>query len=156
MGRGERLNGIQEVSGSIPLISTKEKDIHFGCPFFFAIFGQKRGQTGRFSAGHPFWMSFFLCNFWTKTRSNRSFFCLLTIENVDNRQWKLSLRWSGACCGNRGCGGIRGGTSWNGYSGDASNDERLSQPAVYGHRIIGGKTFQKKSFAPNLDISLQL
>ena len=123
---------------------------------------EKQGVTALHPAylhqgkGHPFWMSFFLCNFWTKTRSNRSFFCLLTIENVDNRQWKLSLRWSGACCGNRGCGGIRGGTSWNGYSGDASNDERLSQPAVYGHRIIGGKTFQKKSFAPNLDISLQL
>ena len=31
---GERLNGIQEVSGSIPLISTKEKDTSKDVSFF--------------------------------------------------------------------------------------------------------------------------
>ncbi len=31
---GERLNGIQEVSGSIPLISTKGKGTAFAVPFF--------------------------------------------------------------------------------------------------------------------------
>ena len=30
---GERLNGIQEVSGSIPLISTKKRDIRKDVPF---------------------------------------------------------------------------------------------------------------------------
>ena len=34
MGLGERLNGIQEVSGSIPLISTKKKQSPFGGCFF--------------------------------------------------------------------------------------------------------------------------
>ena len=33
---GERLNGIQEVSGSIPLISTNKKGHPTGCPFFVA------------------------------------------------------------------------------------------------------------------------
>ena len=32
---GERLNGIQEVVGSIPIVSTKEKGIHIGCLFCF-------------------------------------------------------------------------------------------------------------------------
>ena len=32
---GERLNGIQEVVGSIPIVSTKEKGIRYGCLFCF-------------------------------------------------------------------------------------------------------------------------
>ena len=32
---GERLNGIQEVSGSIPLISTKKTDFHLESRSFF-------------------------------------------------------------------------------------------------------------------------
>ena len=32
---GERLNGIQEVSGSIPLISTKKKDLKLRFQVFF-------------------------------------------------------------------------------------------------------------------------
>ena len=35
MGLGERLNGIQEVSGSIPLISTKDRD-KFSVFLFFS------------------------------------------------------------------------------------------------------------------------
>ena len=34
---GERLNGIQEVSGSIPLISTKNPENHRFSGFFFAF-----------------------------------------------------------------------------------------------------------------------
>jgi len=37
---GERLNGIQEVSGSIPLISTKNLEIQVVSRFFF-VFGMK-------------------------------------------------------------------------------------------------------------------
>jgi len=33
--RGERLNGIQEVCGSIPHISTKQKGMAFAIPFCF-------------------------------------------------------------------------------------------------------------------------
>ena len=36
MGSGERLNGIQEVSGSIPLISTKSPEIERFWDFFFS------------------------------------------------------------------------------------------------------------------------
>ena len=35
---GERLNGIQEVSGSIPLISTKKNETKLVSFFFFAVF----------------------------------------------------------------------------------------------------------------------
>ena len=34
---GERLNGIQEVSGSIPLISTKKKDLKLRFQVFFML-----------------------------------------------------------------------------------------------------------------------
>ena len=34
---GERLNGIQEVSGSIPLISTMQRDIRLDVSFHFKI-----------------------------------------------------------------------------------------------------------------------
>ena len=39
---GERLNGIQEVSGSIPLISTTKCPEFFGIQGFFFIFGTKK------------------------------------------------------------------------------------------------------------------
>ena len=38
---GERLNGIQEVSGSIPLISTKSREIYSISRFFLYFFAQK-------------------------------------------------------------------------------------------------------------------
>ena len=37
---GERLNGIQEVSGSIPLISTKKSSENFGFRNFFFFYNQ--------------------------------------------------------------------------------------------------------------------
>ena len=43
MGSGERLNGIQEVSGSIPLISTKKKDTAQVVSFFFARLSESEG-----------------------------------------------------------------------------------------------------------------
>ena len=43
MGLGERLNGIQEVSGSIPLISTKNSRLNRRLFFFFP----KTGPPGR-------------------------------------------------------------------------------------------------------------
>ena len=76
------------------------------------------------------------------------FFCLLTIGNVDNRQWRSSPRCSGARCGNRGCGGIRGGTDGNGCYGDAPDDERLSQPAVYSCRMNGEQNLFEKVLFP--------
>ena len=48
MQPGERLNGIQEVSGSIPLISTKGKDTSKDVSFFFAISGQNRVKNSHF------------------------------------------------------------------------------------------------------------
>ena len=39
---GERLNGIQEVSGSIPLISTMISSENFGFQNFFFVFGKKK------------------------------------------------------------------------------------------------------------------
>ncbi len=40
--QGERLNGIQEVSGSIPLISTTKSSKNFGFQNFFFAFGKKK------------------------------------------------------------------------------------------------------------------
>ena len=56
MGSGERLNGIQEVSGSIPLISTKKdlKSCDFGSFFAFGPFGDGwmlRPGAGRLCVG---------------------------------------------------------------------------------------------------------
>ena len=39
---GERLNGIQEVSGSIPLISTTKSSENFGFQNFFFVFSKKK------------------------------------------------------------------------------------------------------------------
>ena len=39
---GERLNGIQEVSGSIPLISTTKSSENFGFQNFFFVFNRKK------------------------------------------------------------------------------------------------------------------
>ena len=39
---GERLNGIQEVSGSIPLISTTKSSENFGFQNFFFVFNKKK------------------------------------------------------------------------------------------------------------------
>ena len=39
---GERLNGIQEVSGSIPLISTTKSSENFGFQNFFFVFDEKK------------------------------------------------------------------------------------------------------------------
>ena len=39
---GERLNGIQEVSGSIPLISTIKSSENFGFQNFFFVFSKKK------------------------------------------------------------------------------------------------------------------
>ena len=39
---GERLNGIQEVSGSIPLISTTKSSENFGFQNFFFVFSEKK------------------------------------------------------------------------------------------------------------------
>ena len=39
---GERLNGIQEVSGSIPLISTMKSSENFGFQNFFFVFSKKK------------------------------------------------------------------------------------------------------------------
>ena len=43
MGSGERLNGIQEVSGSIPLISTKSPEVLRFQDFFLCLFGFNQG-----------------------------------------------------------------------------------------------------------------
>ena len=40
---GERLNGIQEVSGSIPLISTKSREIYSISRLFLCLFGFNQG-----------------------------------------------------------------------------------------------------------------
>ena len=47
MGLGERLNGIQEVSGSIPLISTKDRD-EFSVFFIFRGKAQREPLTSCF------------------------------------------------------------------------------------------------------------
>ena len=51
---GERLNGIQEVSGSIPLISTNKKDILSDVLFVF-MFPSPNAVTGHLlTTGAPF------------------------------------------------------------------------------------------------------
>ena len=48
---GERLNGIQEVRGSIPLISTKEKYLQKSRYFFFCLLFAKRDEGDRRRSG---------------------------------------------------------------------------------------------------------
>ena len=46
MGVGERLNGIQEVCGSIPHISTKKRSDFIGNQISFCVSPEPSGQSG--------------------------------------------------------------------------------------------------------------
>ena len=48
---GERLNGIQEVVGSIPIISTKQKPQPIGCGFLFVFIETAPPSRGGFAMG---------------------------------------------------------------------------------------------------------